>query len=156
LLGIDPTPEEEDEDEDEDEEELALWVEDFDGVGAAAAGVVAVVAVPAPGEVTLITWAGVVVALPASEPERPIRTPMPIASSSTPTLAITAVGPPERGTATGAAKAPTGALATEGSSIAVETPGEAAPPPDTEAPSGRRRSSRTLPRWARPAPHSRQ
>jgi hypothetical protein len=50
---------------------------------------VEVVLIPAPGVATLITC-GAAVALPAElELARPISTPMPIASSSTPTPAIT-------------------------------------------------------------------
>jgi hypothetical protein len=59
-------------------------------VGVVAVGVVGVTvpSVLAPGEATLITWGGTAAGL--ESPERPIKTPTPIASSSTPTPAITA------------------------------------------------------------------
>lgn len=77
--------------------------EDFCELGAVVAGAGAwPVVVPVPGFVapevaTLITWAGVAGIFGAEALERPISTPTPIESSSTPTPAITAVVLPDRG-----------------------------------------------------------
>ncbi len=156
-----------------------LVVGDFEGVGVVAVGgVVAAPAPPVPGEDTLITCAGAVAALPDGDPERPISTPIPIESSSTPTPAITAVGPPERAEDIGgpALAAASGCAGLSPRAAAAETPrggtapGERPPAgtvPDENAasvdmdvdafePLARRRSSRPLPSWERQWPHSRQ
>lgn len=103
MLGVWPTPPEPDsaaEGLEEDLEEGVLepdLVEDLFAPGVAGAGAVAwPVVVPVPGLVapevaTLITWAGGAAAFEVEALERPISTPTPIESSSTPTPAITAV-----------------------------------------------------------------
>jgi hypothetical protein len=107
LLGTWPTPLELDSlGEDAEDFFAPFFDEDFVEVGwvvevGAGVWLGTVLLAPVPGLVpgldTLITWAGAVATLASEVLERPINTPTPIESSSTPTPAITAVGLLARG-----------------------------------------------------------
>jgi hypothetical protein len=150
LLGVCPTPLELGPLEEDPEEgffEPWLVVEvDLAGAGVVALGTdVCPAPVPelAPEVSTLITCAGPAAAL-EGELERPISTPTPIESSSTPTPAITAVVLPARGGS--AAGAPVGDGPAE-SGAAVVCAGERRAP---------RSPASALPTWGLRVPHSRQ
>jgi len=128
--------------------ELLLGVVEDPGF-AAVSGVVSVGVLAAPlaaGADTLITWAGVAPVL-VEALERPIKTPMPIASRSTPTPArtVTALlrpGPPAVGGTYPGGDA--------GGAVVPARAWEKPPAPDGGPP------SRTLLIGARRSPHSRQ
>jgi len=119
LLGTCPTSE-----EDFDLPDLLPDLGVVEGVLVAGVEIVGDVDVTgAPGEATLITCAGAVDVF-ALDPARPMSTPTPIASNSTPTPAMTAVGPPLRAGAAAMALAP------------IFVAGEAAHPPTSAAAAG--------------------